>query len=63
VLAPGVPDGQLQDPQVAVLETAKGVLVTVEVFVNARYGYDVGCEVVGDSGTARLTPPYGLRLR
>lgn len=63
VLAPRVPEGQLLDPQVAVLETANGVLVTVEVFVNAGYGYDVRCEVVGDAGTARLTAPYGLGLR
>ena len=37
--------------------------MTVEVFVNAGYGYDVQCEVVGDAGTARLTPPYGLGVR
>ena len=47
----------------AVIESASGVLATVEVFVNARYGYDVQCEVVGERGTARLTPPYGLSLR
>jgi myo-inositol 2-dehydrogenase/D-chiro-inositol 1-dehydrogenase len=63
VLSPRRPEGELRDPQVAVLETAEGRLVTVEVFVNARYGYDVQCEVVGDAGTARLTPPYGLRFR
>ena len=50
VFAPRVPEGALRDPQVAVLETAGGILVTVEVFVNARYGYDVHCEVVGDRG-------------
>lgn len=64
VMAPGgVPEGELKDPQVAVLETAGGVLVTVEVFVNARYGYDVHCEVVGDAATLRLAPPYGLSRR
>jgi myo-inositol 2-dehydrogenase/D-chiro-inositol 1-dehydrogenase len=51
------------DLQVAVLETASGVVATVEVFVNAEYGYDIGCEVVGTAGTARLTPPYGLARR
>ena len=56
-------DGSLGDPQVAVLELASGVLATVEVFVNARYGYDVQCEVVGDDGTAGLTPPYGIAVR
>jgi myo-inositol 2-dehydrogenase / D-chiro-inositol 1-dehydrogenase len=63
VLSPRVPDGVLRDPQIAVLETASGVLVTVEVFVNAGYGYDVQCEVVGDAGTAWLTPPYGIGRR
>lgn len=60
---PTVDDGALRDPQIGVLETAGGVVVTTEVFVNARYGYDVQCEVVGDQGTARLTPPYGLGHR
>lgn len=63
VVTPTVPEGSLRDPQVAVIESAGGVLATVEVFVNARYGYDVQCEVVGELGTARLTPPYGLSLR
>jgi len=56
-------DGALGDPQVALLELASGTIATVEVFVNARYGYDVQCEVVGDDGTAGLTPPYGLTVR
>jgi myo-inositol 2-dehydrogenase/D-chiro-inositol 1-dehydrogenase len=60
---PKVADGALRDPQIGVLETAGGVVVTSEVFVNAGYGYDVQCEVVGDAGTARLTPPYGLGFR
>jgi len=63
VVSPRVPEGALRDPQVALIETASGVLATVEVFVNARYGYDVQCEVVGDAGTARLTAPYGLAVR
>jgi myo-inositol 2-dehydrogenase / D-chiro-inositol 1-dehydrogenase len=49
----GAPDG-LVDPQLILLETASGVLIDVEVFVNARYGYDIRCEVVGEQGTVRL---------
>jgi myo-inositol 2-dehydrogenase/D-chiro-inositol 1-dehydrogenase len=49
--------GHLLDPQVVVLETAGGVLVDVEVFVNCRYGYDVRCEVVGSHGTVSLESP------
>ena len=33
------------------------------MFVSAKYGYDVQCEVVGDEGTVALTPPYGLSVR
>ena len=44
----------LRDPQLVLLETARGVLVDVEVFVNAGYGYDIRCELVGESGTLRL---------
>ena len=47
------PDG-LVDPQLILLETASGVLIDVEVFVNAKYGYDIRCEVVGEQGTVRL---------
>jgi len=46
-----------QDPQLILLRTADGVLSTVEVFLNARYGYDVRCEVVGEYGTLALTEP------
>jgi len=44
----------LQDPQVVLLETESGVLIDVEVFVNAVYGYDIRCEVVGEVGTVAL---------
>ena len=44
----------LRDPQLVLLETAGGVLIDVEVFVNAGYGYDIRCEVVGETGTAKL---------
>jgi myo-inositol 2-dehydrogenase/D-chiro-inositol 1-dehydrogenase len=50
-----VPD--MQDPQLILLRTADGTLTTVEVFLNARYGYDIRCEVVGDRGTIALTNP------
>jgi predicted dehydrogenase len=50
-----VPD--MQDPQLLLLRTADGALTTVEVFLNARYGYDIRCEVVGDRGTLALTDP------
>lgn len=63
VFAPTVAAGALQDVQVVVLELAGGPVVTVEVSVNARYGYDIHTEVVGTGGTVSLTPPYGLSFR
>ncbi len=50
-------DPGLRDPQLVLLETASGVVVEVESFVNCRYGYDVRCEVVGSVGTVSLDPP------
>jgi len=44
----------LRDPQLAILETASGVLVDAEVFANAGYGYDIRCELVGEEGAASL---------
>lgn len=55
-----VVDPVLRDPQVLLLRTADGVLTTVEVFLNARYGYDVRCDVVGEHGTLALTEPAVL---
>jgi len=44
----------LHDPLLVVLETAGGILVDVEVFVNATYGYDIRGEIVGEHGTVAL---------
>ena len=53
----------LLDPQFLVLETRRGRLVDVEVFVNARYGYDVRAELVCEAGTLTLAPQAPVRLR
>ncbi len=50
----------MQDPQLILLRTADGVLTTVEAFLNARYGYDVRCEVVGEHGALALATPARL---
>lgn len=49
--------GTRQDPQFYLMRTASDVLVTVELFLNARYGYDTRCEVVLETGTSALTLP------
>lgn len=50
----------LRDPQIVLLETQSGVRIDVESFVNCQYGYDVQCEVVGETGTIRLPDPANV---
>ncbi|MFI5425604.1 Gfo/Idh/MocA family oxidoreductase [Aeromicrobium sp. UC242_57] len=52
-----------RDPQLATIWTRDGVMVTAEVFVNAGYGYDVRCEVVGSRGTSSLVPTPSVSTR
>lgn len=53
----------LADPQIVLMETAKGIRIDVEVFVNCQYGYDIQCEVVGETGIARLPEPANVLMR
>jgi len=66
VLAPRragqAPDG-LQDPLILLLEMANGVLVDDELFVSARYGYDVRGEVVCETGTVALADVGEVTVR
>jgi myo-inositol 2-dehydrogenase/D-chiro-inositol 1-dehydrogenase len=55
--------GTTRDPLLLILETTGGVLVDVEVFVHARYGYEVRCEVVGEEGTVALDAPAPTLVR
>ena len=38
-------------------------MVTVEVSINAQYGYDVHTEVTGTKGPSRSCLPYGVSVR
>ena len=53
----------LQDPLILLLEMASGVLVDDELFVNARYGYDVRGEVVCETGTVALADVSEVTVR
>lgn len=53
----------LTDPQIMLFETAKGVRVDLEVFVNCQYGYDIQCETVGEEGLVRLPDPAAVGVR
>lgn len=44
----------LQDPQLFIIETQRGIVITVEVFTNCQFGYDIQCEVIGEIGTIKL---------
>jgi len=48
---------ELRDPRFVLLETERGIVIDAEIFVNARYGYDVRCEVVGTTGAVALEAP------
>ncbi|MDP0927146.1 Gfo/Idh/MocA family oxidoreductase [Paracoccus onubensis] len=54
---------KVADPQIVLLETAKGIRIDVEIFVNCRYGYDIQCQVVGEEGLANLPDPMAVTLR
>lgn len=41
----------------------QGTRIDVEVFVNCRCGYDIGAEVVGETGIAKLPEPSRVQLR
>ena len=56
------PEG-LQDPQLVLLETAEGVLVDVESFVNCQFGYDIQYELVAETGTVSLGEAAAVQLR
>ena len=45
---------KLQDPQLFTIETNSGIVMSVEVFVNCKYGYDIQCEVIGEEGIVKL---------
>ena len=50
---PRTPEGEL-DPILVLLTTLGGAIVEIEAFVNATYGYEVRCEVVGSEGTVEM---------
>ncbi|MBM7566202.1 Gfo/Idh/MocA family oxidoreductase [Paenibacillus sacheonensis] len=53
----------LQDPLLVYMETAKGVRINGEIFVNCKYGYDIQCQVVGEMGIVSLPEPMSVTMR
>jgi myo-inositol 2-dehydrogenase / D-chiro-inositol 1-dehydrogenase len=54
--------GGTRDPLLLVVRTAAGVVADIEIFVNARYGYDVRCERVAERGVTDLGIPAETRF-
>jgi myo-inositol 2-dehydrogenase/D-chiro-inositol 1-dehydrogenase len=52
-----------RQPQLVILETVGGVVVTVEMSPDATYGYEVQGELVGEDGTVSLNPPRPIFRR
>jgi myo-inositol 2-dehydrogenase/D-chiro-inositol 1-dehydrogenase len=52
-----------RDRQFMVLEMRRGVIVDVEVFVNAGYGYDVRAELSCEAGSVGLRPQAPIERR
>lgn len=44
----------LHDPQIVLLTTSSGMVITCEIWVNCQYVYDIRCEVLCEDGTATL---------
>lgn len=55
--------GHLRDPQLVILKTQSGIVITAEIFVNCQYGYDIQCEIVGTQGTVSLPENDSLTFR
>jgi myo-inositol 2-dehydrogenase/D-chiro-inositol 1-dehydrogenase len=56
---PGAPEG-LADPQIAIMRTASGKHVDVELFVTTGVAYEVRTEVVAEKGSATIGLDVGL---
>ncbi|MGO4443725.1 Gfo/Idh/MocA family protein [Mycobacterium sp. 2YAF39] len=56
---PGAPEG-LSDPQIAIMRTASGKHVDVELFVTTGVAYEVRTEVVAEKGSAMIGLDVGL---
>ena len=57
---PGASQVAAGSPVFLVLSSATGLLVTIEVFINAGYGYDVRGELVCEKGTVSLRQPGAI---
>ncbi|MDO5611920.1 MAG: Gfo/Idh/MocA family oxidoreductase [Paracoccus sp. (in: a-proteobacteria)] len=55
--------GDANDMLLAELRTDRGAVISVEMFMNAAYGYHVHAEIVGREGVVAMAEPAQVRLR
>lgn len=60
---PAASDKEVLDMQVIQLGMGGGCLASIEVYVNAGYGYEVDLEVVGDEGAMHIAPANAPVIR
>ncbi|WP_313196796.1 Gfo/Idh/MocA family oxidoreductase [Shinella zoogloeoides] len=56
-------DPKTSDPSLFLFETDDGSLVSIELFMNAAYGYHVHAEAVCERGTVGMAHPAPVRIR
>ena len=56
-------EGEVLDLQLVQMVLSGGCLATIEVNMNARYGYEVGVEVTGEHGIVGTEPSQGAVIR
>ncbi|MGX7419886.1 Gfo/Idh/MocA family protein [Carnobacterium gallinarum] len=54
---------KLHDPQLLIFQTKSGVTIDLEVFVNCRFGYDIKCDVVCETGEIGLVDPVYTKIK
>lgn len=53
----------LKDPIMVLLKTRNGIHIDAEIFVSCQFGYDIQCQIVGETGVANLPEPPSVPLR
>ncbi|MGC0252379.1 Gfo/Idh/MocA family protein [Pseudactinotalea sp. Z1748] len=54
--------GMMRDPQMVLMQTSSGLLADVEIFMNARLGYQVQAQAVFEDGVVSAGHPSGLQM-
>lgn len=53
---------ELQEPQVATLKLKNGAIINTYLNINSHYGYEVKCQVIGETGIAELPDMPSTRI-